>query len=180
MRAADSVPKAWLLLSVKHFGSSVMPRSKTRCSPTKRIRVSEATLIFQPTIIYEVGFLKHEEIWTFFLSLNIFIDEKSNRAMVDLRTARIKYSNRVASGENFIQINSTEESILMAFESVLEFDRWAMAFQYQQKLMNGGEGSVTPFGQSMLNNSVIQGLESQSTAVGRQQMMMGGGIMGSA
>ena len=55
------------------------------------------------------------------------------RAMVDLRTSRIKYSNRMASGENFIQLQNAEETILMAFESVVEFDKWAICFQYQQK-----------------------------------------------
>jgi hypothetical protein len=58
------------------------------------------------------------------------------RAMIDLRNARIKYSNRVASGENFIQLQANEETILMAFESVVEFDRWAMCFQFQQRQMN--------------------------------------------
>ena len=52
------------------------------------------------------------------------------RAMVDLRQARIKYSNRVASGENFIQLQNAEETILMAFESVVEFDKWALCFMY--------------------------------------------------
>ena len=56
--------------------------------------------------------------------------------MIDLRNARIKYSNRVASGENFIQLQANEETILMAFESVVEFDRWAMCFQFQQRQMN--------------------------------------------
>ena len=55
-------------------------------------------------------------------------NEKSMRAMMDLRSARIKYSNRVASGENFIQLQNADETILMAFESVIEFDKWAICF----------------------------------------------------
>jgi len=51
--------------------------------------------------------------------------------MIDLRHAKIKYSNRVTSGENFIQLQCQEETILMAYESVIEFDRWAICFQYQ-------------------------------------------------
>jgi hypothetical protein len=50
---------------------------------------------------------------------------------MNLRATRIKYSNRVAAGENFIQLQSKEDTILMAFESVIEFDKWAICFQNQ-------------------------------------------------
>ena len=51
------------------------------------------------------------------------------RAQFYLNKTRIKYSNRVASGENFIQLQTADETILMAFESVIEFDKWAIGFQ---------------------------------------------------
>lgn len=57
------------------------------------------------------------------------------RGMVDLRVTRIKYSNRVAAGENFIQLQNKDDTILMAFESVVEFDKWAICFQNQQRLI---------------------------------------------
>ncbi len=100
------------------------------------------------------------------------------RANIDLRTARIKYSNRVASGENFIQINNTEESILIAFESVLEFDRWATGFQYQQKMLSNnsifGENQAVNQSMMMMNNenSILGGETNQSS-----NMIMGGGMM---
>jgi predicted transcriptional regulator len=63
--------------------------------------------------------------------LTNYKDEKALRKVVDLRHAKIKYSNRVATGENFIQIQHDGDTLLMAFENVTEFDKWALCFHYQ-------------------------------------------------
>lgn len=54
---------------------------------------------------------------------------------MDLRKATVKYSQRLATAENFIQILHSGETLLMAFESVIEFDKWTLGFRkYQQML----------------------------------------------
>ena len=63
------------------------------------------------------------------------IDDKNSRATVDLKKATVKYSQRLATAENFIQILHSGETLLMAFESVIEFDKWTLGFRkYQQML----------------------------------------------
>lgn len=76
--------------------------------------------------------------------------------MIDLRHAKIKYSNRVTSGENFIQLQCQEETILMAYESVIEFDRWAICFQYQQKVI--AEGLRQPLDNQTAQNTSNGGI----------------------
>ena len=57
--------------------------------------------------------------------------EKISRHTIDLRKAVVKYSQRVTTGENFIQITYLGETLLIAFESLMEFDTWSMAFKRQ-------------------------------------------------
>ena len=57
---------------------------------------------------------------------------------MDLRSARIRYSNTQggSTGEgfdNFIQISSGAESLVLAFENVLEFESWKRCFVSAQK-----------------------------------------------
>ncbi|TNV71951.1 hypothetical protein FGO68_gene10306 [Halteria grandinella] len=93
-------------------------------------------------------------------------NEKVMRAQVDLSKARIKYSNRVASGENFIQLQTADETILMAFESVIEFDKWAIGFQSQQRAAQGG------LQQSMLDTSMaVQNNARRGTDDDKQSVM---------
>ena len=87
------------------------------------------------------------------------------RAQVDLSKARIKYSNRVASGENFIQLQTADETILMAFESVIEFDKWAIGFQSQQRSATSG------FQQSMLDTSMAQNNQRRGTDDDKQSVL---------
>jgi hypothetical protein len=86
----------------------------------------------------------------------MFLDEKNARALVDLKTATVKYSQRVATAENFIQIAYEGETLLMAFESVIEFDKWTLGFRRQQQLINDmTRGSMLePSNNMMLNESM--------------------------
>ena len=64
--------------------------------------------------------------------------DQGSRLSVDLRSARIRYSNTQggSTGEgfdNFIQISSGTESLVLAFENVLEFETWKRCFVSAQK-----------------------------------------------
>jgi hypothetical protein len=61
--------------------------------------------------------------------------EKTARYTVDLRKASVKYSQRVTTGENFIQVTYLGETLLIAFESLMEFDTWSLAFKRQSQMI---------------------------------------------
>lgn len=86
--------------------------------------------------------------------------------MIYLKSARIKYSNRVAQGENFIQLQANEETILMAFENVAEFDRWAQCFQYQQRQIES----------ESLHRAQLESASMALNTSGMGGMMSGGGM----
>ena len=50
------------------------------------------------------------------------------RTYIDLRVAKIKLSNRKDQEEKFIQLIGGNETIILAFESVSEFDKWTSVF----------------------------------------------------
>ena len=59
--------------------------------------------------------------------------DQSNRLVLDLRQARIRYSNSQGGStgegfENFIQITFGNESMVLAFENFLEFESWKRSF----------------------------------------------------
>lgn len=86
--------------------------------------------------------------------------EKTSRYTVDLRKASVKYSQRVTTGENFIQITYQGETLLIAFESLMEFDTWSLAFKRQTQLIQEENAAlrgsiVGEVPQNILDNSIL-------------------------
>lgn len=64
--------------------------------------------------------------------------DQANRQVVDIRHARIRFSNAQGGStgegyENFIQVSYGTESVVLAFENLLEFDSWKRCFLNAQK-----------------------------------------------
>lgn len=59
----------------------------------------------------------------------VIIDDQKTRAFLDLRFAKVKYSNKSVQGENFIKIQKDQEVIILAFENVKEFEKWSTVFK---------------------------------------------------
>ena len=86
--------------------------------------------------------------------------EKTARYTVDLRKASVKYSQRVTTGENFIQITYQGETLLIAFESLMEFDTWSLAFKRQTQMIQEENAAlrgstVGEIPQNILDNSIL-------------------------
>lgn len=88
-------------------------------------------------------------------------NEKTARYTVDLRKGSVKYSQRVTTGENFIQITYQGETLLIAFESLMEFDTWSLAFKRQTQMIQEenaalrGSQVVSEIPQNILDNSIL-------------------------
>lgn len=63
------------------------------------------------------------------ISLRVIIDDQKTRAFIDLRFAKVKYSNKSIQGENFIKIQKDQDVIILAFENVREFEKWSTVFK---------------------------------------------------
>lgn len=84
--------------------------------------------------------------------------DHGNRLSVDLRQARIRYSNTQggSTGEgfdNFIQISSGTESLALAFENVLEFESWKRCFVSAQKQPKVTQDSMMNLNAAIINHS---------------------------
>lgn len=87
--------------------------------------------------------------------LIIYIGDSKTRATIDLRTSKVKYSNRNETGENFIQVQNGDDLVILAFENLSEFDKWSNCFQNQQRSFTDqmhSSQSIPPIQTSKLNN----------------------------
>jgi hypothetical protein len=71
----------------------------------------------------------------------------------------VKYSQRVTTGENFIQITYQGETLLIAFESLMEFDTWSLAFKRQTQMIQEESAALREsqvvVGENILDNSIL-------------------------
>jgi hypothetical protein len=87
--------------------------------------------------------------------------EKTARYTVDLKKASVKYSQRVTTGENIISITYQVETLLIAFESLMEFDTWSLAFKRQTQMIQEESAALRESqvsivgGENILDNSIL-------------------------
>ncbi len=60
------------------------------------------------------------------------IDDNKVRAMIDLKQAKVKKSTRSPTETNYIQISLGKDVILIAFEVLMDFDKWTAVIENSQ------------------------------------------------